>query len=48
MVQTASTITICHSFLFGVDTGISLPNILPLVAGYIPNFGFSKFPLWTL
>src|SRR5437667_4578117 len=34
-VQTASTITICHSFLFGVDTGISLPSILPLVAGYI-------------
>src|SRR6266403_5340633 len=35
MEQTASTITIWHSFLFGVDTGISLPSILPLAAGYI-------------
>ncbi len=31
-VQTASTITICHSFLCGVFTGISLPSILPLMA----------------
>src|SRR5467141_4348690 len=52
-VQTANTITICQSFLFGVDTGISLPSILPLVAGYIqilvylnPNCGPLKAGPW--
>src|SRR5258707_2370244 len=33
-VQTASKITICQGFLCGVDTGISLPSILPFEAGY--------------
>ena len=47
-VQTASTITICQSLLWGVDTGISFPSILPLEAGYVQISTFLRFRLRTL
>src|SRR6266403_2848728 len=42
-VQTASKITICQSFVFGVVKGVSLPSILPLEAGY-SKLWFLEFP----